>query len=182
MIFDDTIIERQQGSNMPNQQLDAADDFQRGPNEDAFDQYKEGGYTYLQNIIANEILLAETGNAGSYISMVYSGMKTNEYIKDEFAEAADSLWGYSMLIIFIAPMYRFLFNSVLEKEMKIREAMKIMGLTDLPYWLSWFAYYLLINTIQSLLMMFILVPVFEFTNIFLVFLYLWLYGMSLFGY
>jgi hypothetical protein len=182
MIFDDLIVERQSGSNMPNQDLPAADDFQRGPNNEAFNQYKRGGYTYLQNIIANEILLAQTSVASAYISMVYTGMKTNEYIKDDFAETADNLWSYTMLIIFLAPMYRFLFNSVLEKETKIREAMKIMGLTDLPYWLSWASYYILINTIQCILMMIILIPVFEFSNMFLIFLYLWLFGLSLFGY
>jgi hypothetical protein len=180
MIFDDIITDRTDDPNMPNQELDAVDDFQRGPNEEAFTQYKIGGYTYLQNIIANKILL--DNHAGAYISMVIAGMKTNEYNDDEFARSATFTWNFAMLIVFIAPMYRFLYNSVLEKEMRIREAMKIMGLTDFPYWFSWFSYYFVITTIQCIIMMLVLIPVFEYTNKFLVFLYIWLFGMSLFGY
>ena len=57
-----------------------------------------------------------------------------------------------------------------------------MGLTDAPYWLSWFCYYIIINTIQASIMTIILIPVFEYTNRGYVFLYLWLYGMTMFGY
>ena len=149
MIFDDLVTERTQDPNMPNQDLPAADSFQRGPNTDAFKQYKVGGYTYLQNIIANEILIDSRGT-GAYISMLHTGMKTNIYNDDDFPEMAENMWGTVLLFIFIAPMYRFLYNSTEEKGTKIREAMKIMGLTDLPYWLSWFTYYIIINTIQCL--------------------------------
>ena len=167
--------------NMPNQDLPPVDEYQRKPNKEAFDQYKVGGYTYLQNLIANVILRNSVGN-GAYISMVYTGMKTSKYNDDDFATAATSMWNFFLLIIFIAPLYRFLYNSVLEKETKVREAMKIMGLTDLPYWLSWISYYATINTIQCIAMTLVLIPVFEYSNLFLVFLYLWLYGMSLFGF
>ncbi|CAI2373293.1 unnamed protein product [Moneuplotes crassus] len=60
--------------------------------------------------------------------------------------------------------------------------MKIMGLMDTPYWLSWLTYYLVINTFLSLIMMLILIPVFEYSNKFLVFLYLWIYGMTMFSF
>ena len=150
MIFDDISSERSQDSNMPNQQLEAVDEYQRKPNNDAFSQYKEGGYTYLQNIFANAILRDRTGNTGAYISMVYTPSKSSKYNDDDFATAAAGLWNFFILLIFLAPLYRFVSNSVAEKETKIREAMKIMGLSDAPYWLSWFAYYILINTIQCI--------------------------------
>ncbi|CAI2385343.1 unnamed protein product [Moneuplotes crassus] len=181
MIFDDMVSDRNDDPNMPNQDLPPADDFQRGPNEDAFGQYKTGGYTYLQNIIANEILM-NTRGAGAYISMLYTGMKTNVYNKDDFPEQVADLWPMAMMLLFLAPMYRLLFNCTQEKGTKMREAMKVMGLTDLPYWCSWLTYYTLINTILCLGMMLLLIPVTEYSNKFLIFLYFWLYGMSLFGY
>jgi ABC-type Na+ transport system ATPase subunit NatA len=64
----------------------------------------------------------------------------------------------------------------------MREAMKIMGLTDLPYWLSWLTYYMTINTIQCVIMILILIPVFEHSNKLLIFIHLWIYGMTMFGY
>lgn len=181
MIFDDILTERTDDPNMPNQELPAVDEYQRKPNFEAFDQYRKGGYTYLQNIIANAILRNSRGN-GAYISMVYTGMKTSKYNDDDFATAATSMWNFFMLIIFIAPLYRFLYNSVAEKETKVREAMKIMGLTDFPYWLSWLSYYVVITTIQCIVMVLILIPVFEYSNLFLIFLYLWLYGMTMFAF
>jgi len=147
MIFDD-IAERSDDSNMPNQELDAVDKYQRKPNKIAFEQYNLGGYSYLQNQVANSILRGRTGSAGAYISMINAQAKTSEYTKDDFLEAADNLWNFFILLIFLAPLYRLVSNTVTEKETRMREAMKIMGLTDFPYWLSWFTYYTIINTIQ----------------------------------
>jgi ATP-binding cassette, subfamily A (ABC1), member 3 len=182
MIFDDITTERSEDPNMPNQQLDAVDEYQRKPNEEAFRQYKIGGYTYLQNIIANSILRIRTSTAGAYISMAYAPTKTSKYVDDDFMEAADSMWNFFILLIFLAPLYRFVSNSVTEKETKIREAMKIMGLTDAPYWLSWFTYYAIINTILCVTMLLIMLGIYEYSNYFLLFMYLWLYGMTMFSY
>ena len=181
MIFDDVTKERSDDSNMPNQQLDAYDKYRRKPDTESWLQYKQGGYAYLQNLFSNKILRDRVGGA-SYISMLYLPMKSSNYNKDDFAEAATEMWNFFILFIFLAPLYRFTFNSVNEKETKIREAMKIMGLTDLPYWLSWFTYYITINTIQSVIMLLFLLPVFENSNKLLVFLYIWLYGMTMFGF
>ena len=38
------------------------------------------------------------------------------------------------------------FKITREKESRAKETMRIMGMTDLPYWLSWFLFYTLINT------------------------------------
>ena len=147
MIFDD-IIGENSDSNMPNQELDAVDQYQREPNDDAFEKYNLGGYSYLQNIISNSILRGRTGSAGAYISMINAQVKSSEHTKDDFIQAAEGLLNFFILLIFLAPLYRFVSNTVTEKETKMKEAMKIMGLTDLPYWLSWFTYYTIINTIQ----------------------------------
>jgi len=48
------------------------------------------------------------------------------------------------------------FKIVREKESRAKETMRIMGMTDLPYWLSWFAYYTCINTIVTTLAWFVL--------------------------
>jgi len=45
------------------------------------------------------------------------------------------------------PVYNVTFQIVKEKESKTKESMRMMGMTDTSYWLSWFAYYTLINTI-----------------------------------
>jgi hypothetical protein len=57
---------------------------------------------------------------------------------------------FFFLLIFLTPMYRMISFIVDEKYSRAREGMKIMGLKDLPYWVSWFLYYIIISTIISL--------------------------------
>jgi ATP-binding cassette subfamily A (ABC1) protein 3 len=133
---------------MPNQELPAADEYRRKPDFASWDQYMKGGHTYMQSMFSNAILRNKTGSTSAYISMIYAPTKSSKYNDDDFATAANYLWGFFILLIFLAPLYRFVSNSVSEKENKTREAMKVMGLTDAPYWLSWFTYYIIINTIQ----------------------------------
>ena len=89
---------------------------------------------------------------------------------------------FFMLLIYILPMYRLISNIVSEKESKARESMKMMGLNDFSYWLSWWVYYFIIVTIISALVILILsFNVLKYSNVGLVFLFFWIYGLSLFG-
>lgn len=147
-IFDDITTERTQDSNMPNQELPTVDQYIREPDFESWNQYKRGGHTYMQTMFSNAILRNKTGLTTSYISMIYAPIKSSLYNSDDFITAANDMWSFFILLIFLAPLYRFVANSVNEKETKTREAMKVMGLTDSPYWLSWLTYYLIVNTIQ----------------------------------
>jgi hypothetical protein len=48
-------------------------------------------------------------------------------------------------------MYTVVFFIVNEKEARTKESMRMMGLTDFPYWASWLCYYTIINTLTALL-------------------------------
>lgn len=87
-----------------------------------------------------------------------------------------------MIVVFIAPVFRLINNVVSEKQAKVRELMRIMGLTDAPYWLSWFTYYVVLMTIICFVMSLILLGVFKYSNFLLTYAYLWLYSMALFSY
>lgn len=79
-------------------------------------------------------------------------------------------------------MYRMISFVVDEKASRAREGMKIMGLRDTPYWLSWFLYYFIIATVISLFSAAILkINIFVHTSYLILFLFLWLYGLSLFS-
>jgi hypothetical protein len=41
----------------------------------------------------------------------------------------------------MGPIYNCVYGIVKEKEQKSKESMRMMGLNDFPYWLSWFAFY-----------------------------------------
>ena len=87
-----------------------------------------------------------------------------------------------MLFMYILPVFTIISLLVKEKESKARESMRMMGMTDLPYWLSWFVYYTILNTIFSLIAWGVLcINVIGFSNPWWVFLWIWLYGESIFG-
>ena len=182
MIFDDVTSDDFEDSNMPDQKLDAVDEYQRKPNDDAYEQYRNGGYQYLQNLFANA-LLRNQSSSSAYISMIYTPSKSSKYNKDSFSDTIDGeTWSFVISLVFIVPLYRLIANTVSDKETKIREAMRIMGLDDFPYWFTWFSYYVIINTIQCIIILLLVLPVFEYSNKFLVFIYFWLFGMSQFGF
>jgi len=59
--------------------------------------------------------------------------------------------------------------------------MKMMGLTDSSYWLSWLTYFAMVVTMISLISTAMLANLLK-TDTSVVFVLFWLYGMSLFGY
>jgi ATP-binding cassette subfamily A (ABC1) protein 3 len=87
-----------------------------------------------------------------------------------------------MILIYVLPMYRLISNIVSEKESKARESMKMMGLVDFSYWLSWWVYYFIVVTIISSLCVGVLsINAIKYSNRGLIFIFFELYGLSLFG-
>jgi ATP-binding cassette subfamily A (ABC1) protein 3 len=85
--------------------------------------------------------------------------------------------------MFIVPVFRFTYRITKEKETRVRESMEMMGLTEMAYWSSWLASYTIINTFISVVSTIILhYGLLKFSSSFLVFLFFWLYGLSLFGF
>lgn len=67
----------------------------------------------------------------------------------------DAMQQYGSLFLFAAFMFNFIIQLsyiVTEKELRLREAMRQMGLRTSSYWISWFATNTLVNLVQSLLL------------------------------
>ena len=74
---------------------------------------------------------------------------------------------------------KLLSRIVSDKEYKIREAMKMMGLSDYAYWLSWILFYLVVYLFISVTSTGITVPaMFKHSSPMIVFLMFFLYGTS----
>jgi len=57
-----------------------------------------------------------------------------------------------------------------------------MGMTDFAYWLSWFGYYTIVNTVISTIgSSVLLINVLTHTSFIYVWLYFWLFGQAVFG-
>lgn len=58
----------------------------------------------------------------------------------------------------------------------------MMGMKDLPYWSSWLAYYTIVNTVLTTLCWATLqLGVFNHKSALILYIFIWLYGQSLFG-
>jgi ABC-type transport system involved in multi-copper enzyme maturation permease subunit len=77
------------------------------------------------------------------------------------------------------PVSRLIRGMVAEKEAKIREGMRMMGLGDAPLLYSWLLTYALIYLIVAVVIALITQRnIFKASNGFLVFIFFWLFGLS----
>uniref|UniRef100_A0A668ANU0 P-type phospholipid transporter n=1 Tax=Myripristis murdjan TaxID=586833 RepID=A0A668ANU0_9TELE len=123
-----------------------------GPRADPFEdmRYIWGGFSYLQDVIEHGIMRAVTGSkekTGVYIQQ----MPYPCYVDDIFLRVMSRsmplfmtlAWMYSVAIIIKSVVY--------EKEARLKETMRIMGLDNGILWFSWF-----ISSLIPLLMNFAL--------------------------
>lgn len=144
--------------------------------------YMQRGYAHLQNLFANFVLRQETGEANAMIVSMMAPVPTTTFINDPFAQVLAQLFPFFMLLIYIPPVYNMTFLLVKEKESRIKEAMRMMGMSDVPYWFSWFVYYAVINTcLSTIAWVILLINVISYTSVFIIWITIWLYGISIFG-
>jgi ATP-binding cassette subfamily A (ABC1) protein 3 len=123
-----------------------------------------------------------TNRTSASIAVTLVPVKSDEYVSDDFSLVLNGMLPFFLLLIYILPVYRLISNIVSEKESKARESMKMMGLSDFSYWLSWWTYYFVVVTIISILCLIVLsFNVFTNSNKGIIFLFLWIFGLSLFG-
>ena len=70
---------------------------------------------------------------------------------DPFASTLALLLPLFLLLAYVPQVYNMTFKIVRERESRTKETMRIMGMTDLPYWMSWFVFYTGLNTIVTTL-------------------------------
>ena len=109
-------------------------------------------------------------------------MQTDTDIYDPMQQALGLLLPLFLLLGYIPPVYNMTFKIVREKESRTKETMRIMGMTDLPYWLSWFVFYTIINTVVTTLAWAILmINVITYSQPMYLWIFFWLYGEAVFG-
>lgn len=122
----------------------------------AYYRYSRRGYQTLQNLAANRFLQNITDNHEATITLINQPLPTETNISDPFSKIMSTILPFFLLIAYIPPVYNTVFHLVKEKESRMKESMRMMGMTDLAYWASWFVYYTMINTIISTLAWFCL--------------------------
>lgn len=87
------------------------------------------------------------------------------------------------MFTFLLPLFYMTSKLAEEKESRAREGMKMMGLSDSTYFLSWFIFHVFVIVIQSAeVAIMTSFNVFPSSNPFLIFLFCVLYGLCIFSF
>lgn len=87
------------------------------------------------------------------------------------------------MFTFLIPLYYMVSKLAEEKEGKSREGMKMMGLKDSSYFLSWWIFHLILMMIMAALITAMCsINLFPNSNKLLIFLHMFFFGLSLFGF
>ena len=78
-------------------------------------------------------------------------MKYIDYRDDSFGEFMGYMIGVILVMAYMSPLSLYVYRMVGDKESKIKESMKIMGLEEGQYFLSYFIQYSVINVFTSLI-------------------------------
>jgi hypothetical protein len=152
------------------------------PDRKAFFLYSQSGFNYLQNLIANMVLREVTGIPAAQINFMSIPIPSDNSTSDSFGQILSGVLPLFLILIYLLPVYNTVFLIVKEKESRTKESCKMMGMTDLPYWLSWFTYYTIQNTVISLIAWGVLcINVIVYSSKGYIFLYFWLFGEAIFG-
>ena len=144
--------------------------------------YLNRGYSVLHNLAANVVLKQETGDENALITMLTAPMPATNDTSDPFTQVLTGVLPFLLLLIFIPPVYNTVFMMVKEKESRIKESMRMMGMKDYAYWLSWYVYYTAVSTcIVFLAWLVLLINVMDHSNSFLVLVFMIFYAQAVFG-
>ncbi|XP_014662041.1 PREDICTED: LOW QUALITY PROTEIN: ATP-binding cassette sub-family A member 1-like [Priapulus caudatus] len=95
------------------------------------------GFSYLQDMVENGIVKVQTGAkdlVGAYVQQFPSPC----YVDDKFMYAISGSLPMFMTLAWIYSVAMIVKNIVYEKEKRLKEVMKMMGLSNGQLWLSWF--------------------------------------------
>jgi ABC-type polysaccharide transport system permease subunit len=106
----------------------------------------------MTNWVANIVLKHVTQNTEAQIVTMIIPTKFPTMYTDTLLWIIEGTLTMSILLAYIPVVYRTVFRIVFEKSTRAKETMRIMGMSDVPYWVSWLVIYTLSNTLITTLM------------------------------
>jgi len=125
------------------------DPLQKAPQEGELMEIFRSGAFYLKTIADNLILKKESKNNDAQISYAYVPMMYKEYEDDLFGMLTDFLLGYFFLLSVLLPLITLIGKFMNDKISRMRESMKLMGINDSTYFISYFLFYAILQFLVS---------------------------------
>jgi hypothetical protein len=150
--------------------------------EDKFPVLMVWGHHLMQDFVEKWIVEQTTGIKLDR-SYSFQPFPTPPYIFDNFASVISGVLGLFFTIIYMWPVTRLVKGIVEEKQLRIKEGMRMMGLPDSALYCSWFGTYCIIFAITSLLITLVTAAsVYEKSNKVYIFLFFFLFSLSTFSF
>ena len=156
------------------------DKFQIGHDLHSFSYYKNGAYSYIMKVINQYILRKETKNKKAELNFGIIPMKYIDYRYDGFLDF-DHIIIIIIHIAYMIPLTFYVYKIVAEKESRIKEGMKIMGLKETEYFLSYFLQYFIISIVISFINSLLLKVVFIRIPFSVLYFLIFLFSLNIFA-
>lgn len=142
-------------------------------------RYMRSGFVILQDIIDHALISLEkkVDDIGSILQLFPSPC----YVEDVFKLILVRTFPLFMILAWIVMVPIIVKDIVYEKETQLKQFMKVMGLSKGVHWVSWFVFYLLSMTISVVLLSSLIKfgKILEYTNVFLLFVFVFMFVIAL---
>ncbi|XP_067845678.1 retinal-specific phospholipid-transporting ATPase ABCA4 [Heptranchias perlo] len=152
-----------------------------GPRADPIDdlRYIWGGFAYLQDMIEHGIIRTHTNievPSGVYVQQ----MPYPCFVDDIFMLALTRCFPMFMVLSWIYSVSMIVKSIVLEKEMRLKETLKIMGVSNWVHWVTWFIDSFIMMAASTVLATIVIMRgnVLHYSNSFLLFAFLLVFTVS----
>jgi len=167
---------------IPSTNKPSYDPYNALPNPNNTLMYFQSGFSYLQNLITNKIYEIESGRVDSKLRLAIIPMHTPKIEISNYLDFITPYFPYTLGIGFVFTVFKFSHLLVTEKELKIKEMMKLMGMSSTIYWTSWVIEYFFISIIISLICSCLVnFCIMKNSNFFLLFVFYFFYEMDVFA-
>lgn len=158
-------------------------------------KYIDSGFLTIQMLIDNLIFKHESKGSNLLIQPLLTSMKTPKYVEDKLSDrlrgTAQAYIVFPWIVLFLNFLYKLLYEKVnstvylitklilIIKERKIKEGMKMMGMTNRAFYQSWLITYGLMSLLSSLLTSLVFKVFFKNANWLLLFIWIWIFVLCL---
>ena len=166
---------------IPSTEIGVGDPLNLQPDFNSFGKYIQSGFFMSQKVFYDYVLQKETNTPDAQITYSICPKKYDKFINDAFVRNISLLLCFFTIVAYALPLTINIYRIVKEKETRAKEGMKIMGLSELTYFLSYFVIYFIINLFYSIVNALILKNVLTNIEFFYIFLLYFLYGLVIYS-
>ncbi|XP_058274218.1 retinal-specific phospholipid-transporting ATPase ABCA4 [Hemibagrus wyckioides] len=153
-----------------------------GPRADPVEdlRYIWGGFAYVQDMIEHGILKILSSVPQTPLGVYVQQMPYPCYVDDMFMLTLNRCFPIFMVLAWVYSVSMTVKSIVLEKELRLKETLKVMGVTNEVIWCTWFIDSFLMMTFSTALLTFIIMTgkVLNYSNPMILFFFLMSFTMA----